>query len=128
MTKTEFMRAVKYLKSNYSYPNFLGTDEALAFWYESLQFAAADELFEACKAYMRERSEPPKISDLMDGIKAVRASKRRYEAGQRTVKCPICKDRGVIVWDDAEGRPWCKACDCTAGRTKYAGLWKAAKA
>ena len=123
MTKEEFIRAAKLLKGAYpNYRDFMNC-ESLDVWYEALQYINPDEAYEAIRKLIRHHSSPPAISDIWDEVMIIRKSKERFDPRIKPIKCAKCKDLGVILWEDLDGRPMCRACSCEAGRA-LTGLWK----
>lgn len=107
-----------FLRSNY----FMQTDEAAAqVWYTHFADYDAGLVREAVMDYMRTERKPPTIADIVDRCDTVRKARRKApDPNARTVRCPYCRDRGLIMRETPTGVIVGHPCtECSSGRERY---------
>lgn len=121
MTLEEFKPLAKQLHYSFKFmfPNNDEGKEQLLSWITYLCDYTVEEAEKGVRRYILNHAKEPSIADIIDSIKAVRAEKPKPYKFVEGFYCIHCKDTGLIVWEDEDGRFYGRPCGCKAGVEKY---------
>lgn len=122
MTNLEFTKATNKLKANWRF--MFSEPGQMDVWWTYFMDIPDEDVMRGINRYILNNTKEPTISDLLDSIKNARIDYNKtstvpYQSG-RTISCIHCRDTGLIVWEDNDGRFFGRPCDkCSAGIRNY---------
>lgn len=118
----DMTRIANKLKANWRF--MFDNKEQMQIWWTYLNEFPTEEVDQGVIRYILNNTKEPTIADIVNSIKAVRNDKRRATPMQsgRAIKCIHCRDTGLIVWEDKEGRNYGRPCTCEKGVQNYGNV------
>lgn len=96
--------------------------ETVQVWHTHLMQFDYDTVYAATMDYIANERRTPTIADIVERCRAVLSARRhpQPDPNARTVKCPYCKDRGLIMYESPTGVILGRPCtSCGKGRERY---------
>ena len=119
MEARDFYRLCDRMRMNWR--NMFPTKEHCLSWFTYLQEFESQDVEQGVIRYILNNTKEPTIADIINSVKKVREDKRRATPIQsgREIRCIHCRDTGLIVWEDKDGRMYGRPCDCEKGTESY---------
>lgn len=127
MQEAEFKQIVGLLKI---YPGCCKEPAQIAAWWETLKVYPFNTIYAAVQSYLRDETRYPTPAGILQRVPKASIGTRtepRYESvnGEkvRVYACQRCTDNGLVIWDDEDGRPYGRVCNCPEGHKNYRWGW-----